>query len=134
MTIDVTSPPFVTLTFGKIKEGRVEDYKRSAKLIANLVEEKEPRVIAFHAMLTEDGGRFAGVQVHRDAASMEFHLQVVREALTDIGSTLEIEEFKVLGLSSEAIDGMMKAMADSGIEVEHLPYHVGGFTRSTASD
>ncbi len=128
------SAPFVTLTFGRIKEGKLEDFRRSNQLIATLVEENEPRVIAFHAMLTEDGTRFAGMQFHPDAASLEFHLQVVRDAVAEIGSSLEIEEFKVLGPSSDAIDAMMQAMAGAGIRVEHLPDHVAGFTRSSAAE
>ena len=128
------STPFVTLTFGRIKKGRLDDFKRYNRLIASLVEEQEPRVIAFHAMVSEDGERFVGMQFHPDAASMEFHLGVVKDAVTEIRSTREIDEFKVLGPSSGAIDGMMQAMAASGIAVEHLPQHISGFTRSSASD
>lgn len=74
------------------------------------------------------------MQFHPDAVSMMFHLQVVREATKDIGGSLEIEEFKVLGSSSEMIEGMMASMADTGMKVEHLPSHVAGFTRSSTED
>jgi hypothetical protein len=47
---------------------------------------------------------------------------------------LEIEEFKVLGSSSEMIEGMMASMADTGMKVEHLPGHVAGSTRSSTED
>jgi hypothetical protein len=128
------SAPFITVTFGRIKEGKREDFERSNKTIAQLVEGEEPRLIAFHAFLTEDGGRFAGLQFHPDAESMVYHLQVVRDAVEDIGGTLEIEEFKVLGPSNVAIDGMMKTMSEGPVRVEHLPNHAAGFTRSDAAD
>ncbi|MDH3308298.1 MAG: hypothetical protein OEO77_12370, partial [Acidimicrobiia bacterium] len=128
------SAPFITLTFGRIREGRREDFERSNATIAQLVEDEEPRVIAFHASLTEDGERFAGLQFHPDADSMVHHLQVVKDAVEDISGTLEIEEFKVLGPSNEAIDGIMKAMSAGGVKVEHLPNHVAGFTRSNAAE
>ena len=56
------SSPFITLTSGKINEGRVQDFKRSNIAIAQLVEAREPRVVAFHALLDSDEERFAGLQ------------------------------------------------------------------------
>lgn len=46
-------------------------------------------MIAFHALLTEDGDRFGGMQFHPDAESMVLHLQVVKEAVADISGSLE---------------------------------------------
>jgi len=126
--------PFITLTFGRIKEGKREDFERSNKTIVELVADQEPRVIAFHAFLTEDRDRFAGLQLHPDTESLVFHMQVVKDAVEEISATLEIEAFKVLGPSNEMIDRMMKTMSENGIEVEHLPNHTAGFTRSAAAD
>lgn len=109
-------------------------FERSNAAIARIVEDTEPSVIAFHALLTEDGDRFAGMQFHPDAESVVFHLQVVKEAVEDVSGSLEIEEFKVMGPSNDTIDQMMKRMADAGMKVEHLPVHVAGFTRSAAAD
>ena len=128
------SSPFITLTFGKIRDGRRQDFERANSTISNLVENSEPRVIAFHALLSQNGERFAGLQFHPDAESMVFHMQVVRDAVEDISGTLEIEEFRVLGPSNEAIDTLMEAMSHGGVKVEHLPNHVAGFTRSDAAD
>jgi len=126
------SAPFVTLTFGKVKEGKLADFRRVNNEIAALVERQEPRVVAFHAMLTDDGQRFAGMQFHPDADSMLLHLSVVSEAVKQMADVLEVEDFKVLGPSNEAIDGLLRAMAAAGVRTEHLPVHVGGFTRSSA--
>ncbi len=128
------SAPFITLTFGRIVDGKREDFERSSAAIAQLVEEKEPRVVAFHALLTEDGDRFGGMQFHPDAESLVFHMQLVKEAIEDISGSLEIEEFRVMGPSNDTVDDMMKGMAASGVTVEHLPNHVAGFTRSAAAD
>jgi quinol monooxygenase YgiN len=125
--------PLITFTSARVKEGKLADYERLNRAITELVEAKEPRIIAFHVMATEDRDSFVGMQFHPDAQSMEFHLETVRELIADASDILEIEEFKVLGRSSEVIDGLMKTMAESGIKVEHLPHHMGGFTRSSAS-
>jgi hypothetical protein len=65
---------------------------------------------------------------------MVYHLQVVRDAVEVISGALEIEEFKVLGPSNEAIDEMTKTMSEGRVRVEHLPNHVAGFSRSDAAD
>jgi len=43
MEEDVVPAPFITLTFGRIREGRREDFERLIKNIVQLVEELEPR-------------------------------------------------------------------------------------------
>lgn len=126
--------PFITVTSARVKEGKLADYEELNRAITELVETEEPRIIAFHVMLTEDRDRLVGMQFHPDAQSMEFHLETIGELIADISDILEVEEFKVLGQSSEIIDGIMKTMAESGIKVEHVPHHLGGFTRSSASE
>lgn len=126
--------PFITVTSARVKEGKLADYEKLNRAITELVETEEPRIIAFHVMLTEDRDRLVGMQFHPDAQSMEFHLETIGELIADVSDILEVEEFKVLGQSSEIIDGIMKTMAESGIKVEHVPHHLGGFTRSSASE
>lgn len=126
--------PFITVTSARVKEGKLADYEKLNRAITELVETEEPRIIAFHVMLTEDRDGLVGMQVHPDAQSMEFHLETIGELIADVSDILEVEEFKVLGQSSEIIDGVMKTMAESGIKVEHVPHHLGGFTRSSASE
>lgn len=128
------SEPFITLTSARVKEGKLADYLELNRRITERVEAKEPRVIAFHVMLDQDQERFVGLQFHPDAASMEFHLEVVRELIAGAGDMLTIDEFKVLGMSSEVVDRLMESSAESGVKVEHFPIHVGGFTRSSAAD
>ena len=44
--------------------------------LVDFVETNEPRMIAFHMYLDQDGNTLSIVQVHPDSASMEFHMQV----------------------------------------------------------
>jgi hypothetical protein len=128
------SAPLITLTAGRIKEGALGDYRRLNARITEFVRAEEPRVIAFHVMLSEDGTRFAGVQVHPDVQSMELHMQVAGELIRDAGDVLQVESFTVLGPSSAAFDKMMSSLEAAGVAVQHLPEHLGGFTRSSAVD
>jgi len=128
------SAPLITITAGRVREGKLAEYRRLNARITEFVEAQEPRVIAFHVMLSEDGGRFVGLQVHPDAASMELHMQVAGGLIREAGDVLQVETFTVLGSSSEAFDKMMSSLASAGVAVQHLPDHVNGFTRSSAAD
>ncbi len=126
--------PFITVTSARVKEGKLAAYMELNRRITEAVEAEEPRIIAFHVMINDDRDRFVGLQFHPDAESMEFHLETVRELISEAGDLLDIDEYKVLGASSEIVDGLMESMAESGIKVEHFPNHLGGFTRSSAAN
>lgn len=71
--------PFITVTSARVKEGKLADYEKLNRSLTELVETEEPRIVAFHVMLTEDRDRLIGMQFHPDAQSMEFHLETVGE-------------------------------------------------------
>jgi hypothetical protein len=73
--------PFIFMSQSKIREGKLEDFKRALREMAEFVEANEPRVVAFEAYLNDDGTEATGVQVHPDADSMAFHMQVAFEKI-----------------------------------------------------
>jgi len=102
--------------------------------LAEFVEANEPRVVAFEAYLNEDETEVTGVQIHLDADSMAFHMQVAFEKIMEFDQYLDTQSVEVYGLPNEAVLGMMKQIGDqfSGAEmalrVRTNP--VGGFTRT----
>ncbi len=91
----------------------------------------EPRLIAFNEYSNEDGTEVGVVQVHPDTASMEFHMEVVRErAERAYAETLDSTTgIQVFGTPTQAILEMLSRTAGSGVPVSVKPYHLGGFTR-----
>ena len=120
----------ITISISRIQEGRAGDFERINAEIVAAVQEHEPRLIGMHVYLTEDGSRVVGVQVHPDAESMEFHMQVMREKIGRALDMLELTEFLVLGPAGPGLTQMMERLAAGGTTVDHLPRHVSGFTRS----
>ena len=49
--------PFIFMSQSKIREGKLEDFKRALREMAEFVEANEPRVVAFEAYLNDDGTR-----------------------------------------------------------------------------
>jgi hypothetical protein len=131
--------PFIFMTKSKIREGKLEDFKRALREMAEFVEANEPRVVAFEAYLNDDGTEATGVQVHPDADSMAFHMQVAFEKIAGFDQYLDTQSVEVYGVPNDAVLGMMKqigeqAFAGSTMAVSVRTNPVGGFTRTHASE
>jgi hypothetical protein len=125
--------PFIFIATNKLKEGKLEDEKRRVPELSDFIEANEPRLIAFHEYADEKGSEVAVVQVHPDAESMEFHMEVVRErAAQAYGETLEATTgIQVFGPPSPAVLSMLRQQAGTGIPLSNKPNYLGGFTRPT---
>ena len=82
------SGPFIIISNWGVKEGKLEELKRFQRELSKVVEEKEPQLIAFNAFLNEEGTEMTSIQVHPDAASMDFHLKVIQEHLGEAMSAV----------------------------------------------
>jgi hypothetical protein len=125
--------PFVYVGINKIKKGKLDAFKKFWPEHVELCKTTEPRLIVFHAFLNEQGSKVAIVQVHPDNSSMQTHMQVISQALGHAGEWLEgTESENVYGLPYE---GMIESWKEYGAdEINVFPNHVGGFTRSNASE
>ena len=75
------STPLIAISTVGIKEGTLEDFTRTYKEVVETVREHEPRLIAFHGFVNKDGTEMTIIQVHPDTASMDLHMQVLRDKL-----------------------------------------------------
>jgi quinol monooxygenase YgiN len=129
------SQPFISIATLRIKEGKLEDFTRSYREVVETVKEHEPRVIAFHGFVNEDGTEMTIIQVHPDTASMDFHMQVLRGKLSEhVARALGPEligpkQVEYYGTPSESALEMDRQIP--GLAVGIKPVHVGGFTRTT---
>ena len=128
------SEPFIFIGTHTIKEGKLEDFKKSCGELVEVVEANEPRLIAFNLYVNQDGTEVTVVQVHPDADSMLFHMQVAREHISEAyQSTLEkTERIDVYGKPSDTVLEMISQLAGSEVPLSVKAHHLGGFTRSNA--
>lgn len=99
--------------------------------MCDFIEANEPRLIAFNEYSNEEGTEVGVVQVHPDAESMVFHMEVVRErAERAYAETLDsTTSIQVYGTPTETILEMLSRAAGSGVPLSVNPHHLGGFTR-----
>jgi hypothetical protein len=124
------SGPFIFIGTYTIRRGKLEETKKHLQEVSDLVETNEPRLIGFDFYLDQEGNKVTCVQVHPDAASMEFHMKVVGEHIEDAFEYLEkTESLEVYGTLPDTLaDQLGKFVEPGGLSI--MPIHEVGFTRA----
>jgi hypothetical protein len=129
------SGPFIFIATNRLKRDKLEAETKRVPDLSDFIEANEPRLIAFNEYANDDGTEVAVVQVHPDAESMEFHMNVVAErAARAYAETLEATaSIQVYGAPSNAVLEMLSRQAGSGVPLSVHRHHLGGFTRAISS-
>ncbi|MFW6118640.1 MAG: putative quinol monooxygenase [Chloroflexota bacterium] len=112
-----------------IKEGKVEEFKKYVRELVEIVQANEPRVLAFNIYMNDDGTEVTNVQVHPDADSMVFHMQVWREKIGGSYEFVETDSIEFCGTPNDQVLQMARQLAGSGVSMNVKSHHLGGFTR-----
>jgi hypothetical protein len=129
------SGPFIFIATNRLREGKLDAERERVPELCAFIEASEPQLIAFNEYASEDGTEVGVVQVHPDAASMEFHMEVVAErAMRAYAETLDATtSIQVYGEPSDAVLEMLGRQAGAGVPMTVKRYHLGGFTRTQQS-
>ncbi len=124
--------PLIFVSTYKVKEGKVKELEAYFERISQIVEAREPQLIAFNAFLSEDGTEMTSVQVHPDTASMETHMQVLREVWDESFSEYaeHLEEGLGVAYYGTPAESALAMDKEAGVPIDVKPRHLGGFTRS----
>lgn len=123
--------PFVYIGTYTISKGKLDEAKTRLRQLVEVVQENEPRLIAFNVYFDEEGTTVGIVQVHPDPASMETHMKVIAEHLKDAFNYLHTTASEqVYGAPSDALAAMLRAYSDPNAVTTFLPVHEAGFTRA----
>jgi hypothetical protein len=127
--------PFIFVATNRLKPGKLEDEHERVRALSDFIDANEPRLLAFNEYANEEGTEVGVVQVHPDADSMYFHMNVIREqAARAYAETLDATTtIQVFGLPNDAIVQMLREQAGSGVDLVVKPHHLGGFTRIAPS-
>jgi quinol monooxygenase YgiN len=127
------SGPFTFIGTYSIKSGKLEETKKHLQELVDLVETNEPRLIAFNFYLDPQANTLSCVQVHPDAASMEFHMKVLAEHIRDAFDYLEkTQSEQVYGTPSDTLMEKLRDFGEPGVPLTFMPVHEVGFTRTNA--
>jgi quinol monooxygenase YgiN len=124
----------IFIATNRLKPGQLDRERDRVPGLVEFIEANEPRLIAFNEYASDSGDEVTVVQVHPDAASMEAHMQIVRERAQEAyAETLDATvRIQVFGRASDAMLEALREQAGSGIELSLNGEHLGGFTRTAS--
>jgi len=125
------SGPFIFIATNRLKPGKLDDERARVPGLVEFIEANEPRLIAFNEYANENGTEVAVVQVHPDADSMAFHMEVVAErAAAAYAETVDATtSIQVFGTPSDVVVEMLRRQAGAGVPLSVRPHHLGEFIR-----
>ena len=123
--------PFIFIATNQLKHGKFESEKKRLPDLIDFIEANEPRLVAFNEYANEEGTEVAVVQLHPDAESMVFHMELIAEraasAYADtIAATTNIQVF---GTPNGTVTEVLRRQASAGVPLSVKAHHLGGFTR-----
>jgi len=123
--------PFVYVAEYQIQSGKLEEARRRLREVADLVEQREPQLGAFHFFLDEGRQRAICVQVHADPGSMATHMAVIAEHLATAWDWLEPDGTEPIVLGTPP-DVLVHYAQEFNQRFDSYPTHIAGFTRLRA--
>jgi quinol monooxygenase YgiN len=125
--------PFIFIGTHALKEGKLEDFKQYSRDFCDFIEANEPRLIHFALYVNDEGTEVTMVQVHPDADSMAFHMQVAAEHFVRAYDEFldGTKSIQIYGTPSDALLEQMKQVSSSGVPVV-VKSGLAGFNRLPA--
>jgi hypothetical protein len=84
-----------------VREGALERLKAGMKELADFVEAKEPRLLAYNVYFSDDGARMT--VVHPDSASVEYHMEVAGPIFRRLVELVTLSSIHIYGEPSEKL-------------------------------
>ncbi|HEY9367633.1 hypothetical protein [Streptomyces sp.] len=113
-----------------IREGKLAAVKSGMRDLAEFIEAREPRLIAYHFYIDESESTMTLVAVHPDSASLEFHLELGDPKFRAFAELIRMRSIDVYGRPSPlAVDRLRQKaeMLGGGTVTLHTPQ--AGFSR-----
>lgn len=129
-----TAELIVYIDHSDIREGRLADLEEGIRRLVDLIDEREPRLLAYGFHLDEGGSQMTVTAVHPDSASLELHMEIGREEFRKLGDMISLKQIEVYGSISERAREMLEqkaaALGGSGVTVRK---RFEGFSRMPSS-
>lgn len=123
------SAPFIFITTHKINPGQLDEFKRLSREFEEFVRANEPDLLAYYAYLDEDTSEASLVQIHRDASSADFHMEIAAGKIAQGLAVTTTVRAEVYGNPGPVVGQVGKANTVAGVPVSIKADVLGGFTR-----
>jgi len=123
------SKPIVFINRNKIREGKLEEFRRHYQDSILPIFESKPGTLAQLGYENKEGTEFSIVRVFPDADALDQQIQGADERSKKTYEYIEPTEIEIFGTPNPATLEKMRKIAGSGILVSISPSYIGGFIR-----
>lgn len=123
------SGPIVFISKFRVKEGKLDDFRRFYQAGAESIKADKPGTVVFLAYLNENATNVTIIHVFPDASSMDLHVQGADERSKAAYEFIEPAGLELYGTPSEGVLEMMRQIDGSGVPLTVRPEHLGGYLR-----
>ena len=125
------SKPIIYVDHSAIRKGKLQELQRAMTELAEFVDSSEPQLISYGFFIAEEASRMTVIAIHPDAASVEFHMEVVGPRLRKFAELVDLLAIEVYGEPSDKMLRQLhqkaQTLGDSGRVVVHRLH--AGFNR-----
>lgn len=122
--------PIVFISTHKIREGKLDEFKRFSIEMTPFIDATKPNTVFFHSYLNEDGNEVTIIHVFPNADSMDSHFQGADDRSALASEFIDPEHFEIYGMPSEQVLSTMRQQAaalDAPLTLKLQP--LAGFIR-----
>jgi len=127
--------PLIYVDRSEVREGALEDLKLALDDLVQLIDANEPAIVLYRVYFSDDARQLTVLQVHRDPASLAFHLDVAGPAFSTFAPYIRMLGIDVYGTpSSDVLDRLRQKsqLLGSGTVTVHQLHR--GFARLPTSE
>jgi len=109
------SGPIVYIDHSRIREDSIDELKAGVQRLVDLIDAREPQLIAYGFYIDEDAARITVVAVHPDSASLERHLDIGSAEFRKLAHLVTLTAIECYGRPSErALEQLRRKAATLG--------------------
>lgn len=127
------SGPLIMVTRSVVKPGQRKTYQAHLREAIEMVRAEEPRMVGFHSYASEDHTKVSTVQIHADGNSLDTHLKLFNERLSERAyAAVDVQQIDIFGEPNRDTREYLEALPERmpGLSVRVLPVDAGGFLRT----
>jgi quinol monooxygenase YgiN len=123
------SGPIVFISHNRVKDGKMDGFRRFFEEGARAIDEEKPGTVVFLAYAGKDAQTVDIVHVFPDADAMDRHMEGVAERVGASDEFIEGTGVEIYGSPSPPVIEMMQAFATPQAPLSLRPDLVGGYLR-----
>lgn len=87
----------------EVRKGKLPELKTAIDELIAFINANVPRIIFYHIYLSKDGKYMTVAQMHPDAASLEYHMEIGGPAFAKFKDLLHLNSINLYGKPSEKL-------------------------------